>query len=124
MQADATLEQWLAAINGHQVERLADLMSPDFLFVDSLGNRLQGAKPMLAAWQGYFPMCPDYWLRTEHMMGEGDTWLLAGEAGGTIDRQSWRTPAAWKAVIRNRQIAEWRVFADNKPVYEILARRK
>jgi ketosteroid isomerase-like protein len=46
------------------------------------------------------------------------------EAGGTIDGVSWRTPAAWKAVIRDGKVVEWRVFADNKPVYEILARRQ
>jgi hypothetical protein len=45
-------------------------------------------------------------------------------AGGTIDGVAWRTPAAWKAVIRDGTVLEWRVFADNKPVYEILARRK
>jgi ketosteroid isomerase-like protein len=27
-----------------------------------------------------------------------------------------------KAVIREGKVAEWQVFADNKPVYEILAR--
>jgi len=49
--------------------------------------------------------------------------LAVGEAGGTIDRISWRTPAAWKAVVRDGKVVEWRVFADNKPVYEILGRR-
>jgi hypothetical protein len=33
-------------------------------------------------------------------------------------------PAAWKAVILGDRVAEWRVFADNKPVYEILAARR
>jgi hypothetical protein len=56
-------------------------------------------------------MCPDYWM------------LAAGEAGGTIDGESWQTPAAWKAVIREGNVLEWRVFADNKPIYEILKRR-
>ena len=54
-------------------------------------------------------------------MADNDTVLAAGEAGGTI-QVAWRTPAAWKAVIRGGLIAEWQVFADNKPVYEILAR--
>jgi len=27
-------------------------------------------------------------------------------------------------VIRDGKVMEWRVFADNKPVYEILARRQ
>jgi hypothetical protein len=46
-------------------------------------------------------------------MAEGETMLLAGEAGGSIDGESWPTPAAWKAL-----------FADNKPVYEIVAKRR
>jgi hypothetical protein len=57
-------------------------------------------------------------------MDAGDTVLAAGEAGGTIDGESWRTPAAWKAVIGDGLVMEFQVFADNKPVYEILGRRK
>ena len=120
MQADPTLAKWLAAINAHDVNSLTALMATGFLFVDSLGNRLQGAKTMEAGWQAYFAMCADYRIHTELVIGEGDTWLIAGDAAGTIDGQPWSTPAAWKVVVCNGQIAEWRVFADNKPVYEIL----
>ncbi|HEV3329375.1 MAG TPA: nuclear transport factor 2 family protein [Bryobacteraceae bacterium] len=118
------LARWLAAINNHDVSALAALMAPDFAFIDSLGNRVDGARSMEAGWRGYFDMCPDYWIRADYAMGEGDTMLLAGEAGGTIDGQSWRTPAAWKAVIRDGHVMEFRVFADNKPVYEILGKRR
>jgi ketosteroid isomerase-like protein len=121
---DELLRQWLTAINGHDVPGLVALMAVDFAFVDSLANRVVGAERMEGGWRGYFAMCPDYWVRADHAMMEGETLLIAGEAGGTIDGGSWRTPAAWKAVFRNGRIAEWHVFADNKPVYEILARRR
>jgi uncharacterized protein (TIGR02246 family) len=117
-------KRWIDAINCHDVSALASLMSPDHVFVDSLGNRLQGATSMEAGWRGYFATCPDYWIRAEHIMKVDDIVLAAGEAGGTIGSESWRTPAAWKAVIRDGHVTEWQVFADNKPVYEILARRK
>ena len=78
---------------------------------------------MEAGWRAYFGMCPDYWIRTDDAIAEGGAVLAVGEAGGTIDGISWRTPAAWKAVVRDGKVEEWRVFADNKPVYEILARR-
>ena len=78
---------------------------------------------MEAGWTGYFSMCPDYWIRTDYLMEEAGVFLAVGEAGGTIDGQSW-IPAAWKVVVRDDKVAEWRVFADNKPVYEILARRR
>jgi hypothetical protein len=78
---------------------------------------------MEAGWRGYFAMCPDYWIRTDNRLAEDTVVLAVGEAGGSIDRVEWRTPTAWKAVILENRIAEWRVFADNKPVYEILAKR-
>jgi ketosteroid isomerase-like protein len=103
------LDRWLAAINGHDVAALAALMAADHAFVDSLGNRVEGARTMEAGWRGYFAMCPDYWIRADHVMAEGETMLLAGEVGGTIDGQPWRTPAAWKVVIRDGHVAEWQV---------------
>jgi ketosteroid isomerase-like protein len=122
--ADGIFKQWIAAINGHDVSALAVLMAADFAFIDSLGNRMAGARSMEAGWRGYFAMCPDYWIRADQQMGNGDTLLVAGEAGGTIDGEPWRTPAAWKVIIRDGLVAEWQVFADNKPVYEILGRRE
>lgn len=119
-----TLNQFVTAINHHDINAIAMLMTTDHMFVDSMGNRVRGAASMEAGWRAYFEMCPDYWIRTDHVMAEGDAVLAAGEAGGTIDSVPWRAPAAWKAVIREGKVMEWRVFADNKPVYEILASRK
>jgi ketosteroid isomerase-like protein len=124
MESDSILKQWLAAINHHDVKALTALMAEDHVFVDSLGNRVRGASSMEAGWRGYFAMCPDYWIRGDHAMSDGEATLVAGEAGGTICGESWRTPAAWKMVIRDGKVLEWHVFADNKPVYEILARRR
>jgi len=112
------------AINRHDAEALAALMAPDHLFVDSVGQRVQDVAAMEAGWRGYFAMCPDYWIRTDDIAVKDGLVLAVGEAGGTIDRIAWRTPAAWKAVVRDGKVTEWRVFADNKPVYEILERRR
>jgi ketosteroid isomerase-like protein len=118
-----TFTQFIRAINDHDLEALASLMAEDHLFVDSLGNRVQGAKSMQIGWRGYFAMCPDYWVRIHTLLSEGDTVLAVGEAGGTIDDSAWQMPAAWKAIIRGGLLSEWHVFADNKRVYEILAKR-
>ena len=123
MNPTETFKQFLAAINNHDLTALTALLAADHVFVDSLGNRVHGARAMETGWQGYFAMCPDYWIHEDHAIAEGEIVLAVGEAGGTIDGEPWRTPAAWKAVIRDGKVAEWRVFADNKPVYEILARR-
>ena len=122
--AAETFNQFVALINRHDLSAVLSLMTPDHVLVDSVGNRAHGTRSLEAAWRGYFAMCPDYWIRTDHAIAENDIVLAAGEAGGTIDGVSWRTPAAWKAAIREGKVAEWRLFADNKPVYEILARRR
>lgn len=114
---------FVAAINRHDVHALTTLMTTDHLFVDSLGHRVQGSSQMEVGWRGYFAMCPDYWIRIDNVIAEGAIVLAAGEAGGTIDGTQWHTPAAWKAVVREAKVAEWHVFAENKPVYEILANR-
>jgi ketosteroid isomerase-like protein len=114
---------FVAAINSHDVAALAALLAEDHVFVDSLGHRVQGRAAMQAGWRGYFGMCPDYWLKPDTVLVDDETVMAAGEAGGTIDGIAWRIPAAWKAVVRAGKVAEWRVFADNKPVYDILARR-
>jgi ketosteroid isomerase-like protein len=116
-------KRFATAINRHDVNALTALMTTDHVFVDSLGQRAQGAAAMEAGWRGYFAMCPDYWICIDEMVAEGGVVLASGEAGGTIDGIPWRTPAAWKAVVRDGKVTEWRVFADNKPVYEILAKR-
>lgn len=119
-----TFRQFVTAINNHDIDDLTALLAPDHTFIDSLGNRVQGAASMAAGWRSYFKMCPDYWIRTDQVMTEGSAALAVGEAGGTIDGLAWQTPAAWKAVVCDGKLVEWRVFADNKPVYEILASRQ
>jgi ketosteroid isomerase-like protein len=114
---------FVTAINRHDLQALTALMAPDHIFIDSVGRHAEGAKSMEAGWRGYFAMCPDYCIRTDSVMTKDDVVLAVGEAAGSIDNALWQTPAAWKAVIREGKITEWQVFADNKPVYEILARR-
>jgi ketosteroid isomerase-like protein len=124
MKPEEVFTRFATAINHHDPQALAALMAPDHLFVDSLGNRVKSAATMEAGWRAYFAMCSDYWIRADSVIADNGIVLAAGEAGGTIDGTTWRTPAAWKALIRDGKVAEWQVFADNKPVYEILARRQ
>jgi ketosteroid isomerase-like protein len=119
-----TFAAFAAAINRQDVEALAALMTADHVFVDSWGQRAQGKATMAAGWRGYFAMCPDYWIRADNIVADDGVVLAVGEAGGTIDGVPWRIPAAWKAVVGGGKVTEWRVFADNKPVFEILSKRK
>ena len=32
----------------------------------------------------------------------------------------WEVPAAWRAVVQDGKIAEWRVYADNQPLRKLM----
>jgi len=117
-----TVLEFMERINQRDTDQLAELMTEDHVFVDSLGNQIRGREKMRGGWRGYFSMCPDYWVSHEQILQNGSTVAVFGAAGGTIKGTPWRTPAGWMAVVEKGLVKEWRVYADNKPVYEILAK--
>jgi ketosteroid isomerase-like protein len=116
-----TVLEFLNRINQRDVDKLVELMTEDHVFVDSLGNQVRGREKMRGGWRGYFTMCPDYWVSHEEVFRNGNMVAVFGAAGGAIKGNRWRTPSAWLAVVQKGLVKEWRVYADNKPVYDILA---
>ncbi len=124
-----TVLAFFDAINRHDADRLADLITEDHVFIDSLGKSVRSRETMRNGWRGYFTLCPDYRVSHEDIFHNDNTVAAFGSAGGTISvngkllpENQWQTPAAWRAVVRAGQIQEFRVYADNKPVYDILAK--
>jgi len=123
MSPTETVLEFLDRINQHDVDKLAELMAEDHTFIDSLGNATQGREKMRAGWRGYYAMCPDYWVSHEQIFENGNLVAVFGLAGGTISGTKWKTPASWLATVNKGLVKEWRVYADNKPVYDILAKK-
>jgi ketosteroid isomerase-like protein len=122
---------FLERINQHDVDKLAALMTEDHVFIDSLGNTVNGREKMRYGWRGYHALCPDYWVSHEEIFSECNRVGVFGAAGGTISangkelaKNKWRTTTAWLAVVDNGLVKQWRVYADNKPVYDIVAKSK
>jgi len=124
-----TVREFVDAINRHSVEALSALMTEDHVFIDSLGARVKGREKVTAGWKGYFRMVPDYSITVEEIYSDGAVVVMLGSAQGTystggqlLAANQWQTPAAWRAVTRGSQVAEWRVYADNEPIREIMRR--
>jgi uncharacterized protein (TIGR02246 family) len=124
-----TVLRFIDRINQRDADGLAELMTEDHVFTDSLGQTVRGREKMRAAWRGYFALCPDYRVAHQEILPDRNLVAVFGTAGGTIAahgklpaENQWRTPAAWLAVVAGGLVKEWRVYADNKPVYDILAR--
>src|SRR6266481_6342444 len=90
-------------INAHDVEGLAALMSDNHSFIDAHGNQVSGKEKMIAGWRGYFDWFPDYYIEVAEALEDKEKLALFGFAGGTFkhrEGQSWRLPAAWKAIVK------------------------
>jgi uncharacterized protein (TIGR02246 family) len=124
--ADAFVE----AINRHDPAALAELMTANHRFVDSLGNVVEGRDKTRAGWAGYFRMVPDYTISIEETYSDRSIVVMLGSTQGTYtangelhEENRWQTPAAFRAVVADGKLAEWRVYADNDPIRRRMAAR-
>jgi ketosteroid isomerase-like protein len=123
----AVVLQFIDRINAADVSGMCDLMTENHGFIDGLGNRVVGREKLRAGWKGYFAWFPDYRISHEEIFEDRDIVAVFGSASGTyaVDgklpkENHWEIPAAWKAVVRNGLIAEWRVYCDNQPARKLL----
>jgi ketosteroid isomerase-like protein len=71
-------------------------------------------------------MAPDYWIKVDQIVSEGNAIILCGSAGGTFvpkggmmkAENKWETPAVWRALVKEGRVAEWREYCDNEPIRE------
>jgi ketosteroid isomerase-like protein len=79
-------KQFVSAINAHDVERLASLVTSDHRFIDSLGDVAEGRDAVRDGWKLYFAMAPDYAfdIRRCFVAQDGATEvMLVGVASGS-----------------------------------------
>jgi ketosteroid isomerase-like protein len=128
-----TVLKFEEAINSRNPDAIVALMSADVVFIDSLGTHMQDTAKLRAAWEGYFKMVPDYSISHSQIFADGNTVAVFGSAQGTLvppndvhpkdggkPNNTWKTPAAWRAVVKDGKVTVWQVFADNEPVRAIL----
>jgi ketosteroid isomerase-like protein len=114
-------------INRHDLGGVVALMTEDHHFVDALGQQVRGREQMEKGWLGYFSLFPDYSIKVDNALSNGNVVALFGSAQGTYSSKAnlaaeahWEIPAAWKAVVRDERVSEWRVYADNEPVWKVM----
>ena len=121
--AESVAHAFIRAINRQDVDALAELMTPEHRFIDSLGNSVEGREKMRSGWAGYFRMVPDYTVAIEETLCDGPVVAMLGVAQGTCSTDGklnpenhWSTPTAFRAFIQEQKVAEWRVYRDNEPI--------
>jgi ketosteroid isomerase-like protein len=125
--AVAVVLKFEQAINRQKPEAICSLLTQDSVFIDSLGNRVAGLERLRSAWEGYFKMVPDYTISHDEIFASGNTVAMFGTAQGTFTKDTelrkenfWKTPASWRATVKDEKISVWQVFADNEPLRAIM----
>lgn len=133
--AEAVAQAFAKAISRQDVNALVELMTENHRFIDSLGNIVEGREKMRAGWAGYFRMVPDYTIAIAETFSNGPVVVMIGSAQGTycpdgvlshdrIKASHWQTPAAFRAVIEDGKVVEWRLYADNEPIRKLMAAQR
>jgi ketosteroid isomerase-like protein len=115
----ATARAFVEGINRHDASGLAALMTEDHRFVDATDQVFSGRDAMRKGWESYFGWFPDYRIEIVDSFAAGDDRVaFVGYASASFQgrQPAWRVPAAWRAVIRDRLVAEWRVYCDVEPM--------
>jgi len=119
--------EFIKRINAGDPIALGQMMTEDHVFQDALGGRFVGRDKMMEGWKQYFQFVADYRIRAEEFFQTDQTFAFFGSASGLYVRNGksgkedfWEIPAAWRAVVRGKLIAEWRVYADNQPLRKLM----
>jgi ketosteroid isomerase-like protein len=128
--ADIAL-RFIDCINLHSPAQLAALVTEDHLYIDAQGNQHRGRKQLERSWRACFEWFPDYSIRVDQAFANGNIAVVTGCATGTYSicgrmssENRWKTPSAWQGVMRSGKIVEWRVYADNEPVWKAMGGRR
>jgi ketosteroid isomerase-like protein len=123
--SEVVVRRFIERINSHDVTGIVGMCTNDHRFIDSLGQILTGREQLQRAWSGYFELFSDYCIEVETLIASARSALVAGHASATAKVRSskapWRIPAAWRAEVDADLIDLWQVYADNRPVYELIA---
>jgi hypothetical protein len=122
--------EYIKRINSGNVDAICELLTESHVFQDPLGKRFMGRETMRFGWRSYFTTVSDYQIHADEFFQTGDRLAIFGTASGSYSKNGeksagnfWEVPAAWRAVIRDGLIAEWRVYADNQPLRKLMGER-
>ena len=101
-------------INRRDLAGLAELMTPDHVFTDAVGDRVPGKAACVEAWRGFFEQFPDYRNTFTEVISRGETAIGVGYS--TCALPALQGPALWTVTVRGNQVAHWRVYSDTPEV--------
>jgi ketosteroid isomerase-like protein len=115
IEAEHIAIRFVNEINRHDLAALSEMMTPDFRYIDCRGRETMGRERACAAWTAHFQAHPEYRIAIRDRMTTGQVVALFGTSTGielsSADRtRGGSTPGAWRAVISDGRVSEWKVY--------------
>ena len=74
--------KFVEAINNQNLSLIIDMMSEDFYFIDTYGNK-ENKEQMKIGWQGYFNWFPDYLIEIYDYIESDKFSIIIGKASAS-----------------------------------------
>lgn len=117
-------------INDHDVEGIVAMLSDDYHFVNSAGDKFAGHEFMRETWQSQFALHPDFRIRVDRVIANGEGVAVFGWSEGTYapdgvmrDENRWEVPAAFLGIAHNGRMTHWEVYSDASIVFDLMKSR-
>ena len=68
--------RFVEAINLHSLTLILSLMTDNHKLIDSLGTIVKGKENVSEAWNKYFKLFPDYFIRIDELIKEENSVML------------------------------------------------
>ena len=88
---------------------------------------------MRQGWRAYFQAVAQYQIHADEFFHTDERLAISSAPGRVESTQRtarptpdnfWEVPAAWRVVISDGLVAEWRVYADNQPLRKLMGERQ
>jgi ketosteroid isomerase-like protein len=122
-----TILKFIERINAHDVDGIMALVSKDYEFVNSSGDHFHDLKFLRDTWRAQFENHPDFKIRADHVICDGQRVGVFGFSEGTYspdgvlrEENHWEVPAAFLGIVRDNKVAYWETYSDASIVFDLI----
>lgn len=107
------VERFVAALNAHDVDAIAPLLTEDFTYIDSWREGVTGRDTVMAALRSLLMVDPGFRIEVEQMDWRAPLMLMTGRVHSRHFGPDRR--AVWQVTVRDGLIAEYQAWAEGGP---------
>lgn len=109
----ALVEQFVAALNAHDVDSVEPLLTEDFVYIDSWREGVRGRDVVMEALRRLLRADPEFELNVERMDWRKPHMLMSG----CVNSGQWGKGrrAVWRLTLRDGLICEYQSWAEGGP---------